>query len=62
MRPFIPNVNVEIRVDLQKLEIKETCLIISFSVMTQRNKKVGHQKRNLLTKVQLKTKNSLITR
>ena len=52
---------VEIMADLETCKMKGTCSTVSFSVMSQMTKNVGHQKRNLLTKFELSTKNPLIT-
>ena len=57
----VAQTGVEIRVDLENCKIKGTCSTVGFSVMTHNNKNVGRQKISPHTKLQLDTKNPLIT-
>ena len=57
----VAQTGVEIRVDLENCKIKGTCSTVGFSVMTHKNKNVGHQKKHLLAKFQPDSIYRLIT-
>ena len=52
---------VKISVDIEASQIKGTCSIVSFIVMTHKDKILGYQKVNVSTKLHLATENTLIT-